>query len=78
MAIKKFKPVTPGTRFRSTLGNEEITRDTPEKSLLEPLRGKGGRKAFLEDFPEDRERYRRMVDQEKTNDEESKAPENDQ
>jgi large subunit ribosomal protein L2 len=43
MAIKKFKPVTPGTRFRSTLANEEITRDVPERSLLEPLRSQGGR-----------------------------------
>jgi large subunit ribosomal protein L2 len=43
MAIKKFKPVTAGTRFRSTLGNEEITRDEPERSLLESLSSKGGR-----------------------------------
>lgn len=43
MAIKKFKPVTPGTRFRSTLGNEEVTRAEPERSLLEPLNQKGGR-----------------------------------
>jgi large subunit ribosomal protein L2 len=43
MAIKKFKPVTAGTRFRSTLGNEEITRDEPERSLVESLSSKGGR-----------------------------------
>ncbi len=43
MAIKKFKPVTPGTRFRSTLANEELTRATPEKSLIEPLKSMGGR-----------------------------------
>ena len=43
MAIKKFKPVTSGTRFRSTLGNEEVTRSEPERSLLEPLSSKGGR-----------------------------------
>src|SRR5688572_22173685 len=43
MAIKKFKPVTPGTRFRSTLGNEELTRSEPERSLLESLTSKGGR-----------------------------------
>jgi len=43
MAIKKFKPVTPGTRFRSSLEKNEITRATPEKSLLEPLKGSGGR-----------------------------------
>jgi large subunit ribosomal protein L2 len=43
MAIKKFKPVTAGTRFRSTLKNEEVTRSEPERSLLEPLFKKGGR-----------------------------------
>ena len=43
MAIKKFKPVTAGTRFRSSLEKKEITRDTPEKSLLEPLKKSGGR-----------------------------------
>lgn len=43
MAIKKFKPVTPGTRFRSSLERKEITRSTPEKSLLEPIKGSGGR-----------------------------------
>ncbi len=43
MAIKKFKPTTPGTRFRSLVESEEITRSRPEKSLLEPLTKKGGR-----------------------------------
>ena len=43
MPIKKFKPVTAGTRFRSTLGNEELTRSEPERSLLEPLKGTAGR-----------------------------------
>ncbi len=43
MAIKKFKPVTPGTRFRSSLEKKDITRSTPEKSLLEPLKKSGGR-----------------------------------
>ena len=45
MPTKKFKPVTPGTRFRSVTDRDEITRDTPEKSLLEPLRKSGGRNA---------------------------------
>lgn len=31
MAIKKFKPITNGTRNMSTLVNEEITSSTPEK-----------------------------------------------
>lgn len=43
MAIKKFKPVTPGTRFRSTVESAEITRRGPEKSLVESLSGSGGR-----------------------------------
>jgi len=43
MPIKKFKPVTPGTRFRSQLQNDEITRSTPEKSLTESLSKSGGR-----------------------------------
>ncbi len=33
MAIKKLKPVTPGTRFRSNSSFDEITKTTPEKSL---------------------------------------------
>ena len=44
MAIKKFKPVTPGSRFRSEMDNSDIiTRSTPEKSLLEPRKRTGGR-----------------------------------
>jgi hypothetical protein len=37
MGIRQFKPVTQGTRFRSVSDFSEITRHTPEKSLLEPL-----------------------------------------
>jgi large subunit ribosomal protein L2 len=43
MPTKKFKPMTPGTRFRSVTAFEEITRAEPEKSLLEPLTKTGGR-----------------------------------
>jgi len=43
MPIKKFKPVTPGARFRSSLETSEVTRSTPEKSLLESLSKSGGR-----------------------------------
>jgi large subunit ribosomal protein L2 len=43
MGIRQFKPVTPGTRFRSVSDFSEITRTTPEKSLLEPLKKSGGR-----------------------------------
>ncbi len=43
MGIRKFRPVTPGTRFRSVPTFDEITSTAPEKSLLEPLRKSGGR-----------------------------------
>ncbi|MCC7195258.1 MAG: 50S ribosomal protein L2 [Gemmatimonadaceae bacterium] len=43
MSIRQFKPVTKSSRFRSVPGNEVITRSTPEKSLLEPLKRSGGR-----------------------------------
>jgi large subunit ribosomal protein L2 len=43
MGIRQFKPVTPATRFRSVSDFAEVTKDTPEKSLLEPLRRTGGR-----------------------------------
>ena len=43
MGIKKFKPVTPGTRFRIGSDFAEVTTDKPEKSLLLPLSKKGGR-----------------------------------
>ena len=43
MAIKKLKPVTPGSRFKSNYGFEEITKSTPEKSLTVSLSKSGGR-----------------------------------
>ncbi len=43
MSIRQFRPMTAGTRFRSVAGFDEITRSTPEKSLLEPLKKSGGR-----------------------------------
>jgi large subunit ribosomal protein L2 len=43
MGIRQFKPVTKGTRFRTVSDFAEITRTTPEKSLLEPLKKSGGR-----------------------------------
>ena len=43
MALKKYKPTSPGRRFMTTSGFEEITRSGEEKSLLEPLTKKGGR-----------------------------------
>ena len=43
MGIKKFKPMTAGTRGRTTLENDLLTREGPEKSLTESLSGSGGR-----------------------------------
>ena len=43
MGIKKLKPVTPGTRFRSNYTFEEITKSVPEKSLTVALKKSGGR-----------------------------------
>ena len=43
MPIRQFKPVTKSSRFRSVADFTEITRSTPEKSLLEPLKKSGGR-----------------------------------
>ena len=43
MSVRKLKPRSPGVRFRTIPGFEEITRSTPEKSLLDALARKGGR-----------------------------------
>ena len=43
MPIKTLKPVTPSSRYRTVSTFEEITRHTPEKSLLMPLKKTGGR-----------------------------------
>ncbi len=43
MGIKTFKPTTPSNRFKTVSTFEEITRTTPEKSLLVPLKKSGGR-----------------------------------
>ena len=43
MAIRKFKPVTPGQRNKAISAFDDITAKKPQKSLLEPLKGTGGR-----------------------------------
>jgi len=43
MAVKKYKPVTPGRRGMTVSTFEEITADRPEKSLVRPLKSSGGR-----------------------------------
>ena len=45
MPIRRYKPTSPGRRFMSVSTFEEITKTTPEKSLLEPVTKKGGRNA---------------------------------
>lgn len=45
MAVKKFKATSAGRRFMTVSAFEEVTKSTPEKSLLEPLPNKGGRNA---------------------------------
>jgi large subunit ribosomal protein L2 len=43
MALKKYKPTSPGRRFMSVSTFEEVTKTTPERSLTEPLKKHGGR-----------------------------------
>jgi large subunit ribosomal protein L2 len=43
MAVKKYNPVTPGTRFKIGVARTEITGNEPEKSLMAPLHKTGGR-----------------------------------
>ena len=43
MSIRQFRPMTAATRYKSVSGFDEITRATPEKSLLEPIKKSGGR-----------------------------------
>lgn len=43
MPIKSYKPFTPTRRFRTVVTREEITKQTPEKSLTVGLRKSGGR-----------------------------------
>ena len=43
MAIRKFKPMTPGTRNMAISAFDEITAKRPHKALLEPLKRTGGR-----------------------------------
>src|ERR1700739_2292877 len=45
MALKTFKPYTPPSRFLTMLDKSEITKQTPEKSLVESKKRSGGRNA---------------------------------
>ncbi len=46
MAVKKYKPTTPGQRGMTGYTFEEITKSTPERALLRPLRKSGGRNLY--------------------------------
>lgn len=46
MAVKKYKPVTPGTRGMTGYAFEEITKSKPERSLLVRLQKSGGRNSY--------------------------------
>ena len=43
MAIRQLKPNTPGQRHRSVSGFDTVSKKAPEKSLLKPIKKKGGR-----------------------------------
>jgi large subunit ribosomal protein L2 len=43
MALRKYKPTSPGRRFRTVSSFEEVTKKEPEKSLVKPVKRKGGR-----------------------------------
>ena len=46
MAIKKYNPTSPARRFMTVSAFEEITTNTPERSLLEPLKKYAGRNSY--------------------------------
>jgi large subunit ribosomal protein L2 len=46
MALRKFKPTSPGRRFMTVSTFEEITKKKPEKSLTDPLTKKAGRNSY--------------------------------
>jgi large subunit ribosomal protein L2 len=46
MAVKKYKPTTPGQRGMTGYTFDEVTKDTPERALLMPLRKSGGRNSY--------------------------------
>jgi large subunit ribosomal protein L2 len=43
MALKTFRPLTPTQRFKQTPAYDDVTKDRPERSLVEPLKRTGGR-----------------------------------
>src|SRR5206468_4099222 len=48
MGLKSFNPYTSSRRFLTVLDKSEVTKETPEKSLLESKKRSGGRDAHAE------------------------------
>src|SRR5712692_7828340 len=46
MGIRTLKPTSPARRYMTLLTNEEITKKTPEKSLLSPKKRGSGRNVY--------------------------------
>jgi len=46
MPVKKYKPTSPGRRFRTVSDFSDVTTDTPEKSLIDKQSGTGGRNSY--------------------------------
>jgi large subunit ribosomal protein L2 len=46
MPVKKYKPTSPGRRFRTVSDFSDVTTDTPEKSLIDKHSGSGGRNSY--------------------------------
>jgi len=46
MAVKKYNPTSPGRRFQTAYSFEELTRNEPERSLVQPRKRSGGRNAY--------------------------------
>ena len=46
MAVKVYKPKTPGTRHKTSYTFEEITKSKPERSLIVPLKKRSGRNMY--------------------------------
>src|SRR6188474_360123 len=42
MAVKRYKPITPGQRFRVSVDNSDITTNVPEKSLVVSVNTRSG------------------------------------
>ncbi|HBA83552.1 MAG TPA: 50S ribosomal protein L2 [Verrucomicrobia bacterium] len=66
MALKKYKPTTPSRRFTTLSAFDDITKTTPERSLIKPRKSKAGRnsagRVTVRHQGGGHKRYYRMVD----------------